>query len=264
MLERERKDTIFRLLDLHGWASIHDVVEACGASEATIRRDFIEMEEAGLIRRVRGGVEQVRERPGEAGSSPLAGGSRAEPPLDMRLSVNREKKRRIARQACSYIRPWDTIIIDGGSTTFHMVEYLSSLSLTVVTNSFAIASHLIKYSGCTVILPEGTVHPSSQLILNNLSADPFANYHADMAFMGIEGITESALTNSEPLLIQSERAMILHAGELVILADESKFGKTGNLSLCPVEKATRIISTREAAGPLVDALRAKGVELVLV
>jgi DeoR family ulaG and ulaABCDEF operon transcriptional repressor len=256
MLERERKDTIFRLLDLHGWASIHDVVEASGASEATIRRDFIELEEAGRLRRVRGGVELVKEE--------AAGAARVEPPLDRRVSVNSEKKRRIARQACSYVRAGDTIIIDGGSTTFHMAEYLSSLSITVVTNSFAIASHLVKHSVCTVILPEGTVHPSSQLILNTLSADPFANYHAAIAFMGIEGITESSLTNSEPLLIQSERAMINHARELVILADETKFGRIGNLALCPVERSSRIITTKEAEGPVLDALKRKGIEIILV
>jgi DeoR family ulaG and ulaABCDEF operon transcriptional repressor len=256
MLERERKDTIFRLLDLHGWASIHDVVEASGASEATIRRDFIDLEEAGRLRRVRGGVELVREK--------TSGSSRVEPPLDHRVSVNSEKKRRIARQACSYVAAGETIIIDGGSTTFHMVEYLSSLSITVVTNSFAIASYLVKHSNCTVILPEGTVNPSSQLILSTLSADPFANYHAAIAFMGIEGITESTLTNSEPLLIQAERAMINHARELVILADETKFGAIGNLALCPVEKASRIVTTKEAEGPIVAALREKRVEIVLV
>jgi len=258
MLERERRDTILRLLDLHGWASIHEVVEACGASEATIRRDFIEMELEALLRRVRGGAELIRER--AAGTA----GPRGEQPLDRRVSINSEKKRRIARQACSYIKSGDTIIIDGGSTTFHMVEYLSSLSITVVTNSFAIASHLIRHSLCTIILPEGRVNPNSQLILNNLSADPFANYHAATAFMGIEGITEKSLTNSEPLLIQSERAMILHAQELVILADETKFGRTGNLALCPVERATRIISTKEAEGPIVEELRRKGIEIVLV
>jgi len=258
MLERERRDTILRLLDLHGWASIHEVVEACGASEATIRRDFIEMELEALLRRVRGGAELIRER--AAGTA----GPRGEQPLDRRVSINSEKKRRIARQACSYIKSGDTIIIDGGSTTFHMVEYLSSLSITVVTNSFAIASHLIRHSLCTIILPEGRVNPNSQLILNNLSADPFANYHAATAFMGIEGITEKSLTNSEPLLIQSERAMILHAQELVILADETKFGKMGNLALCPVEKAAKIISTKEADVDIVESLRRKGIEVVLV
>ena len=62
MLEHERKKTILRLLDLRSFANIHDVVETTGASEATIRRDFHEMEKEKLVRRVRGGVELVRPR----------------------------------------------------------------------------------------------------------------------------------------------------------------------------------------------------------
>ena len=61
ILERERKQRIFRLLDLHTFASIHDLVEATGASEATNRRDFIEMEREKRLRRVRGGVELAQE-----------------------------------------------------------------------------------------------------------------------------------------------------------------------------------------------------------
>jgi len=133
-----------------------------------------------------------------------------------------------------------------------------------VTNSFAIADHLVRHSRCTVIVPEGTVNPSSQLILNNLSADPFANYNVNKAFMGIEGITETALTNSEPLLIQMERAMIAHSRELIILADETKFGRLGHLILCPVEKATRIITSRRANASLMKALRERGIEIVQV
>ena len=255
MLERERKQTIFRLLDLHTFASIHDVVEATGASEATIRRDFIELEKEKQLRRVRGGVEIAQER-----GTPL----QAEAPLARRVSVNQEKKRRIARHACGLIEPGETIMIDGGSTTFHMAEYLATMNVTVVTNSFAIADHLVRHSRCTVIMPEGTVNPSSQLILNNLSADPFANYNVNKAFMGIEGITETALTNSEPLLIQMERAMIAHARELIILADETKFGRLGHLILCPVEKATRIITSRRANASLMKALRERGIEIVQV
>jgi len=253
MLERERKQTIFRLLDLHTFASIHDVVEATGASEATVRRDFIELEKEKRLRRVRGGVELTREH---------GAALRTEAPLDRRVTINREKKRRIARQACASIEPGETIMIDGGSTTFHMAEYLTDA--TVVTNSFAIAEHLVRHSRCTVIMPEGTVEPGSQLILNTVSADPFANYNVKKAFMGIEGITETALTNSDPLLIQMERAMISHASELIILADETKFGKMGHLILCPIEKADRIITSLQADASLVRALREKGIEVVQV
>jgi DeoR family ulaG and ulaABCDEF operon transcriptional repressor len=207
------------------------------------------------VRRVRGGVEL---------SSSNGDLRVSEPPLDRRLRIHQEKKRRIARKACGCIAEGDTVMIDGGSTTFAMVEYLSTLMITVITNSFAIAQHLVNHSACTVILPEGTVNPDSKLILNNLSADVFANYHASTAFMGIEGITDSVLTNSEPLLIQMERAMIAHSQKLIILADDSKFGTIGHLTLCPADRASKIITTTGADAALVAALRAKGVEVVLV
>lgn len=255
MLEQERKETILRLLDLHTFITIHDVVEATGASEATIRRMFIDMEREGSLRRVRGGVEQVRNR--EVAPP-------QEPPLDSRISINKEKKRRIAQKAATLIQDGETIFIDGGSTTYHMVEFISSLFVNVVTNSFAIAEHLVKHSKCKVILPEGTVNHSSLLILNNLSPDPFANYHASRAFMGIGGITDTVLTNSEPLLIQVERAMISHAQELIILADGSKFGKIGSFTLCPVEKVSMIITTPDADPEVTAVLKEKGIQIILV
>lgn len=258
MLERERKQNILRLLDIRGFATIHDIVEATGSSEATIRRDFVEMEKEGLLNRVRGGVERSR----TPGTSAL--NETSEPPLEGRLGINSEKKRRIAREACLGIIPGDTIMIDGGSTTFHMAEFLASMELTVVTNSFAIAEHLVRHSRCSVILPEGVVNPRSRLILNYLAPDPFANYSASIAFMGIEGILADRLTNSDPLLIQAERSMIDHARNLVILADETKFGRIGHLTLCPSERASRIITTREADPGLVAALRERGIEVTLV
>jgi len=255
MLERERRETIQRLLDLRSFVAIRDIVEATTSSEATIRRLFIEMEEEGLLRRLRGGVELIRPRDAE---------TRREESLDSRIVLNQEKKRRIARRAASVIQEGDTIFIDGGSTTYHLAEFLTGMNVTVVTNSFAIAEHLLGHSRCKVILPEGTVNRESKLILNNLSADPFANYHANRVFMGIEGITESALTNSEPLLIQTERSMIEHSHELVILADGSKFGRIGSLTLCPVERAKRIVTTTDANAELLNALREKGIEIILV
>lgn len=252
-----------RLLELHGVTSIHDVVEATGASESTIRRDFIELERDGRLIRVRGGVQlspdgSISREVGVAGD---AGVARS---FDRRTIINREKKRRIARQACSYLRDGETVFIDGGSTTYFMVEFLAAFALKIVTNSFAVARLLVGQSKCTVILPEGTIDPDSQLILNSMSADPFSNYSASKAFMGIGGITGSMLTNDEELVIRTERAMIEHAQELIVLADGSKFGAVGHLTLCPPEKASRIITTREADEDLVRVLRDKGIDVVQV
>ncbi len=259
MLERQRKETILRLVEIHKFTSVHDVVEATGASESTIRRDFIDLEDEKKLIRVRGGVQ----RHPESVSGGVEGGSTM-PPFETRTTINQEKKRRIAKEATHYLADGETIFIDGGTTTFQMVEYLASFALTVVTNSFAVANHLIRHTRCTVILPEGIVDPESQLVLSNLAPDPFHNYAASKAFMGIQGISPTTLTNSAPLIIQAERAMIAHSQELIILADETKFGRVGSLTLCPVEKATRIITTKEADADLIARLQEKGIEVVRV
>ena len=155
-------------------------------------------------------------------------------------------------------------VTEGEDKPLKYPTIFNSADVTVVTNSFAIAEHLVRHSRCTVIMPEGTVDPGSQLILNTMSPDPFANYKVKKAFMGIEGITETALTNSDPLLIQMERAMIAHAQELIILADETKFGKMGHLILCPIEKAAQIITSLQADASLVRTLRDRGIEVVQV
>ena len=257
MLERQRKETIIRLVDLHKFTSVHEVVEATGASESTIRRDFIELENEKRLLRVRGGVQHHSDASSENRISSL-------PSFDLRTTINQEKKRRIAKEAVSLLNDGETIFIDGGTTTFQMVEFLSTFSLTVVTNSFAVASHLLRHSNCTIILPEGIVDPESQLIISNLTPDPYQNYAATKVFMGIQGITEMSLTNSAPLIIQSERAMIAHSQELIILTDDSKFGNVGSMTLCPVEKAAKIITTKEADPELTARLSDKGVKIIKV
>jgi DeoR/GlpR family transcriptional regulator of sugar metabolism len=66
------------------------------------------------------------------------------------------------------------------------------------------------------------------------------------------------------VLIQAERAMIRHAEELIVLADETKFGAIGTLLLAPIEQATTVITTKEAPPSIVDAIREKGVKVVTV
>lgn len=257
MLERQRKETIIRLVEMHKFTSVHEVVEATGASESTIRRDFIDLENEKKLLRVRGGVQRHL----DSGANDV---STSFPSFDLRTTINLEKKRRIAKEAVNLLRDGETIFVDGGTTTYQMVEYLSAFTLTVVTNSFAVANHLIRHTNCTVILPEGIVDPESQLIMSNLTPDPFQNYAAAKAFMGIQGITNTSLTNSAPLIIQSERAMIAHAQELIILADDSKFGHVGSLTLCPVENATKIITTVDADREITSGLAEKGIEIIKV
>ncbi len=261
MLERERRATIARLLESKRFVSVHDVVRSTGASQSTVRRDFADLESAGIAARVRGGIESVR---GSDASSPLPlGPDGGLGSFGRRSAVRLAQKRRIADRAAEFLRPNDTIFVDGGTTTFQLSDHLSLVPLNVVTNSLALAHHLATQSQCTVTIPEGRVDSESLLILNTLAEDPFSNYSAARAFMGVEGITERGLTNNNPVLIQAERAMIRHAEELIVLADETKFGTIGTLSLAPIEQVTTVVTTTDAPPEVVDAIREQGVRVIL-
>ncbi|WP_143211944.1 DeoR family transcriptional regulator, partial [Listeria fleischmannii] len=54
MLHAERKEKILDLLERVTVVKLSELVESLNASESTIRRDLIEMEEDGLLARVHG------------------------------------------------------------------------------------------------------------------------------------------------------------------------------------------------------------------
>ena len=155
-------------------------------------------------------------------------------------------------------------MIDGGSTTFQMVEFLREARLQVITNSFAIAEHLFRHSRVEVILNGGRLDRDSELVLAPHPESIFRQYYASRVFMGVYGIDELGATNTEQLLIQAERDMIGNARQLIILADSSKFDRRGSLMLCGFEKIHTIITDAGITGAQRELVESKGVRLIVV
>jgi DeoR family ulaG and ulaABCDEF operon transcriptional repressor len=264
MLSAERRELILRLLRRGRFVAVGDIAGLAETSEATVRRDLAALEADGLVRRVRGGAELAAED--NAGAAAGAGRripAAEELPFEYRKGLMLERKRRIAKAAAALCADEETLIIDGGSTTFMMTEFLSARGLQVITNSFAIAERLVRRPGCTVILNGGIVYPESQLILDPFAGDMFSNYTASKAFMGIYGIDETGATNTEMLLIKTERAMIERARELVVLADSSKFDRRGSLFLCGFDRIRVLITDSGIPERYREMMLSKGVKLVV-
>lgn len=247
MLDRERRDRILEMLRRDTYASVKALAQATGASETTIRRDLSTMETEGAVIRLRGGAELAASH---RGSLTLP----TELPFEERRGLRPEEKRRIGRHAASLADDGDTIFIDGGSTTFWMIEALKCRSLTIVTNSFVLAEALVGRSSNTIILAGGVVHPDSRLILDPVGGNPFSDYHAAKLFMGVGGITTTAILNNDARLIRVERSMIEGSDRHIVLADSSKFGRTASIRLCGLEEIDLIISDAAPPEPLATAL----------
>ncbi len=59
--------------------------------------------------------------------------------------------------------------------------------------------------------------------------------------MSVSGLTERGLFNDNLLLVETQQAMMRAAGETIVLADHTKFGKQALAYLCDWSKVNRII-----------------------
>ena len=233
MHERERHRIILSLVQERPVATIQDLMELTGASEATTRRDIAALHVQGRLRRVRGGAEALHPQQ----ISPLAA-----KPFRISEGENAAKKRAIAREAVALCNDGDAIIINGGTTTFQMVHYLTARRMQVFTNSFAIAEHLIKHSKNQVMLPGGSVYRDQSIILSPFDNDVTRNFYARRMFMGAQGVGPLGVMEQDALIIQAEQKLINQADELVLMVDSTKFQRRSSLILCPLNRVSTLIT----------------------
>lgn len=264
MHERERWQVIKAMLKQQLLVRIADVCRATGASEASVRRDFSRLAEMGSATRVRGGLEAM---PGsQMASSQLASGDApalATRSFEISKTLNVAAKRAIARTAVALCSDGDAIIINGGTTTFEMGEFLRERRLKVLTNSYPLAEMLIHHSNCRVALPGGEVYREQKLIVSPFEEDAIQHYSASRMFMSAISIGPLGVIEGDPLIARAETKLLKRAEKLVVLADSSKFTPRGSLVVCPLSRISTLITDAEAPKEALDMLRDAGVEVMI-
>jgi len=257
--ERERWQAIRAMLKERALVRIADACRATGASEASIRRDFSRLAEQGLAIRVHGGLEAI------PGASSVQGDvlSLATRAFDVSQTLNIQAKRAIAKAAVALCADGDTIIVNGGTTTFQMGEFLRERRLKVLTNSYPLAEVLIHGSKCRVALPGGEVYREQGMIVSPFDEDAIQHYSASRMFMSAISIGPLGVIEGDPLLARAESKLLKRADKLVVLADSSKFASRGSLVVCPLSRIDTVIT--DAAAPLaaLEMLREAGVRVQL-
>ena len=260
--ERERWQLIKAMVREHGLVRIADVCRATGASEASVRRDFARLAEQGCAIRVHGGLEA------------LPGAPIAPPPPDMPALATRSfevsktlsvaAKRAIAKAAVALCADGEAIIINGGTTTYEMGEFLRDRRLKVLTNSYPLAETLIRDSRCRVALPGGEVYREQKLIVSPFEEDAIQHYSASRMFMSAISIGPLGLIEGDPLIARAETKLLKRADKLVVLADSSKFAARGSLVVCPLSRIDLLITDSGAPDSALEMLREAGVRVQLV
>jgi DeoR family fructose operon transcriptional repressor len=236
MLAAERKMRIVEHVRQCRIATVAGLAQQFNVHEATIRRDLMEIEQEGLLKRTHGGV--IAEQ-----------WTHDEPPFSERSSKQLEQKMRIGQMAAGLVEDGEHIIIDSGTTTLHIARNLIHRSnIIVVTNDINIAAELRDASGVKVILTGGELYPSSYMLNGMFTDHVLESLHVEKAFIGIPAIHPvHGLMHPEAQLVPAKQGMIKAAREIIVVTDDSKIGKLSLHTVAPNSAIHTLITGTEAS-----------------
>ncbi len=252
LLIAERRSRILSLLSQQGKVKVDHLSSEFGVSEVTIRRDLTNLEKEGLIERTHGGAISSTK-------------SRFELSFEQKAIKNIEEKIRISEKALRMIEDGDTIMLDSGTTTFQLAKRLGAKkNLTVVTNAINMASELSAIPDLTLVILGGFFKPSTGATIGPMTIGDLRDMHVDKFFIGCNAFTiKSGLMTADMNDAETRKAMINSSAQVIMLADSSKFGKTSFLSIAPVDAIDIIITDNNLDLHTTEALREKGVNVIL-
>jgi DeoR/GlpR family transcriptional regulator of sugar metabolism len=249
-LPDDRRSRIAELIRLRGFASLPALAQELAVSESTVRRDLDFLEESGVAQRTHGGVFYT-------GPSPKLAH------FDQRQSQNWDKKRRIAVAASRLIEDNDTVLLDGGSTTYELAQLLVGRPLQVVTNSLPVANLFTSSDSADLVLVGGYVHAKTGVSLGPYANQMLAGLNVRRAVLSVAGASERGFFNSNLLLVETERAMMSSADEVIVVADSTKFSRTSLTHLCHLADIDVLVTDDELDAAWRDRLAAADVKIVI-
>jgi DeoR family transcriptional regulator of aga operon len=105
---------------------------------------------------------------------------------------------------------------------------------------------------------------SEQSLIGHLAEIGLQEVRAGKVILGIRGIhPQQGLTNDYLPETQTDRAIIAHGGQVIVVADHSKCGAVSASWVGPVETVHTLVTDRDAAPDVVAAFEAAGVEVIL-
>lgn len=250
MQSEERQKRIEEHLQKVGFASLDELAEKLGASVSTVRRDLKALEAGGLVKRTHGGAR-------------LANPKSDELTFAKRDTNHFEAKEAIGRACAELIQPNQTLILDAGTTIYHVARHLETKTPHIITNSLPVANLYAADHRVEVVVSGGVIYPRLGVLVGPLAVEAFSKIHADVAIMSAGGISPEGITNSHGLLIDIQRAMIEAAQKVIFCFDHTKLGRRSVSHLCGLDSIDTIITDRAVPADLAESLRAHGVEVVV-
>lgn len=232
---KKRRSSLAQLLVTEGAVKVGVLAERYGVSTETIRKDLLELEKQGLIRKSHGKAV------------PFNSLRELERPFENKIAEHTDAKSKIAQAALTLIPEGGVVILDAGSTNYLLAKLLFlHEGLTIFTNSLNCAQALLN-SRNDVYMLGGKLRGISLASVGSWGVNNLDGVTADIAFIGTDGFYSS----SGPCTASYEEAelkkrMVMRSHTSVVLSDSSKFELSGLFKFCEWSDVDYLITDSDA------------------
>ena len=209
MLQLKRQNNIMELLKTEKEMTVKELCAMLYCSPATVRRDLVELEKKGLVKRSFGGVL-------------INDSFFDQQPLSVRGVNNVAAKQRLCAKAARLIKEGETVFIDASSTTYFLASYLKDIpDVTVITNN----PHLnivLSQMNVTNYCTGGRMLNSSIALVGSEAESFVSGIRADSFFFSARGFCNGLICDSSKDERDIKIAMLKNSSRRYFMCDGSK------------------------------------------
>ncbi len=229
MLKEERHQYIIDRISKDNRIFVTDLSIELGVSDDTLRRDLVELENAGLLTKVHGGAIA------KSGISIQ---------FTERLNTATLIKQEMASKLVPLFKEGDVILIDGGTSNLEVARQMpKDKKFTIYTNSLPIANELSNHPKVDLILLGGKLFPSSMVTVGVSVFQMLQSIYPDWVIIGISDIhPQKGLTTSDREEAIIKRCMLKQGVKRVVLAAGDKLDTARNYHVASLAEIDYIVT----------------------
>src|SRR4051812_44929327 len=249
--QQERMDKVLRMLETRDSVQVAELAEAFSVSAVTVRSDLAALAGQGLVARVRGGVRPLQQGQSEVG-------------FDLRLRLEGERKRAIARAAAALVDEGEAVALDASTTAYYLaLELRGKRELVVVTNGLVVATALADAPGITVLVTGGTLRLSAMSLVGDLGAGVLRTTRINKGFLGARGLSlERGLMDLNPDEVRIKHEMAGACERVYGILDGTKWHRSALLTFVAAADVAGLVTDSSAPEDEIAAWRSRDVDVI--
>ena len=253
MAKSERQKKLMELLRQNERMEVSDLAQILNCSMMTIRRDLEFLEKEGAVKKIHGGVINLKN-------------DYLQSSFYDRIKECSVEKTLIGQAAVKLIHNDDIVFFDASTTALTAVDNIpNSLSFTAITSGLMTAVHLSSKPYVNVITIGGDLDKPTLSSVNFLANKQIDLFQADLFILSTNSISypEGIYENYLPL-IELKKSFAARAKKTILLADYRKFNRTSLSLSLELQELSTIITDKKAPSSIIANIKTRGVEVIIV